>query len=252
MNWSRFLSALAAFALSAAPVSADLTKIDRAIRKEPAYQASPKYCLLVLGPEAKTRVWLVQDGDVLYVDRNGDGNLTEKGEAIKGREEREDLPPAKNAATGKEPGKVSLRRITFEVGDITELDGTARHTHVRLSMQHDKADYLSARINGKVVQYVQLFQLADRPQDAPILHFNGPLAMRLYGTGSLAGGKKDMEVYAVIGTPGVGKTLLGQVCTSTDWTAVPEGLHPVAEIEFPSKQPGGEPIRAKVTLSKRC
>ncbi len=236
MRWSRFFSALVGFALSAAPVSADLTKVDRAIRKEPAYQASPKYCLLVLGLEAKTRVWLVQDGNVLYADRNGDGDLTDKGEAIKGREEREG----------------SVRRIVFEIGELTELDGKARHTHVRLSMQQDKADYLSARINGKVVQYVQLFQLADRPQDAPILHFNGPLTMDLYGTGALIGGKKDMEVYARVGTAGVGKALLGRVFTSTDWAAVPEGLHPVAEIEFPNKQPGGEPIRAKVTLSKRC
>ena len=54
----------------------DLSKIDRTIGKEPAYQSKPKYCLVVFGPEAKTRVWLVLDGDVLYVDRNGDGDLT--------------------------------------------------------------------------------------------------------------------------------------------------------------------------------
>ena len=35
---------------------ADLTKIDRTIAKEPAYKSKPKYCLLVFGPEAKTRV----------------------------------------------------------------------------------------------------------------------------------------------------------------------------------------------------
>ena len=31
-------------------------------------------------PEAQTRVWIVQDGDTLYVDRNGNGDLTEPGE----------------------------------------------------------------------------------------------------------------------------------------------------------------------------
>src|SRR5215468_22156 len=61
---------------------ADLTKIDRTIAKEPAYKSKPKYCLLVFGPEAKMRVWLVLDGDVLYVDRNGNGDLTEKGERV--------------------------------------------------------------------------------------------------------------------------------------------------------------------------
>src|SRR5262249_8147594 len=59
---------------------ADLTKIERTIAKEPAYKSKPKYCLLVFGPEAKTRVWLVLDGDTLYVDRNGNGDLTETGE----------------------------------------------------------------------------------------------------------------------------------------------------------------------------
>ena len=54
----------------------DLTKVDRTIAKEPAYKTKPRYCLLVFGPEPKIRVWLVLDGDVLYVDRNGNGDLT--------------------------------------------------------------------------------------------------------------------------------------------------------------------------------
>ena len=37
--------------------AADLTTIDRTIVKEPAYRSKAvKYCLLVFGPEAKTRV----------------------------------------------------------------------------------------------------------------------------------------------------------------------------------------------------
>src|SRR5262245_47701417 len=64
------------------PVRAvDLTKIERTIAKEPQYQSkSPKYCLLVFGSEAKTKVWIVFDGDEdVYVDRNGNGDLTEPG-----------------------------------------------------------------------------------------------------------------------------------------------------------------------------
>lgn len=82
MSFSRlFLPLLLAVPWSATATAADLTKIDRTIAKEPAYKAKPKYCLLVFGPEAKTRIWLVVDGDVLYVDRNGNGDLTEKGES---------------------------------------------------------------------------------------------------------------------------------------------------------------------------
>jgi hypothetical protein len=61
----------------------DLIKIDRTILKEPSYRTkSPKYCLLVFGLKAKTRVWLVLDGDLLYVDRDGDGDLTGAGERV--------------------------------------------------------------------------------------------------------------------------------------------------------------------------
>src|SRR5262245_59581048 len=75
-------------------VAADLTKIERVICKEPIYQSkSPKYCLLVFGPEAETRVWLVLDlvsepweadggKNALHVDRNGNGDLTERGKRV--------------------------------------------------------------------------------------------------------------------------------------------------------------------------
>ena len=77
--WAAGFAGLLASAAAAGP---DLAKIDRTIRKEPAYQTkSPRYCLLVFGPEAKTRVWLVLDGDLLYVDRDGDGDLTGAGRA---------------------------------------------------------------------------------------------------------------------------------------------------------------------------
>ena len=74
-----FLRAVAVCALLFFPIATfavDLTKIDRTIAKQPAYRGKPKYCLLVFGPEAKTRIWLVQDGDTLYVDRTSNGDLT--------------------------------------------------------------------------------------------------------------------------------------------------------------------------------
>ncbi len=94
----------------------DLTKIDRTIAKEPDYKNQPKYCLLVFGPEAKTRVWLVLDGRVLHVDRNGNGNLTEDGERI--------------------PGDRSNPQLTeFLVGAVVTPEERARHTDLRLSVR---------------------------------------------------------------------------------------------------------------------
>jgi hypothetical protein len=45
--------------------------VDRSIGKEPKYDGKPRYALLLIGKEQK-RIWLVQDGDTLYADTNGD------------------------------------------------------------------------------------------------------------------------------------------------------------------------------------
>src|SRR5204863_1502809 len=79
----RFTCLAVALALAAQARAADLDKIERRIAKEPPYQTkAPRYCLLVFGEDAAPRVWLVQDGDTLYVDRNGNGDLTEEGERV--------------------------------------------------------------------------------------------------------------------------------------------------------------------------
>src|SRR5262245_5093937 len=91
---------------------ADLSKIDRAIAKEPVYKGKPEYCLLVFGPEARTRVWLVQDGDVLYVDRNGNGDLTEEGEQVR-------------------PKSTADNYLLFEAGSVS--DGKLTHTELTVA-----------------------------------------------------------------------------------------------------------------------
>jgi hypothetical protein len=127
------LSALVLASAACASVPApDLTKIERTIIKEPAYKAKPRYCLLVFGTEAKFRVWLVIDGDVLYVDRNGNGDLTEPGEAV-----------------ARLPGG------WFQAGDITEPDGT-RHTKLQLQVVQAGSFLVALRIKGKRLQCVQL------------------------------------------------------------------------------------------------
>ena len=77
---SRPLAAAACLLLPLAATAADLAAVSRAIKKEPVYAGkTPRYALLVLGPDAKDRVWLVRDGDALYADRNGNGDLTDDG-----------------------------------------------------------------------------------------------------------------------------------------------------------------------------
>src|SRR5207249_117428 len=117
MRTHTFLAAAVLLLLAPLAQADDLATIERKIAKEPAYQTkTPKYCLLVFGLDAKTRVWLVQDGDTLYVDRSGNGDLTGEGKRIKVKQQSD-----------------SYR--SFEVGDLT-IDGL---THKGISVTQMKA-----------------------------------------------------------------------------------------------------------------
>src|SRR5262249_40933197 len=100
---------------------ADLSKIDRTIAREPAYKAKPKYCLVVLGPEARNRVWLVLDRDGLYADRHGDG-------ALPGKERRF-------------PKEYLTRGSVFQVGTIpARQGGDSFSLEVRVTLRAGKED----------------------------------------------------------------------------------------------------------------
>src|SRR5438094_548806 len=102
--------------------AADLARVDRTIMKEPAYQAKPKYCLLVFGPEAKHRVWLVLDGDTLYVDKNGNGDLTEEGERIKVPTFQPSTHPAHALQRSIEVGDITVGGLTHTDLAVTQIE----------------------------------------------------------------------------------------------------------------------------------
>jgi hypothetical protein len=209
----------------------DLSKIDRTIKKEPAYQNKPGYCLLVFGPQAKTRVWLVKDGNTLYLDRTGDGDLTAPGVRLEGK-------------PGESPGT------------ITDRDGKTKYVIRQCNLtpigDKDRKDFchISIDVDGAYRQY-SFAGFADRPQDAPVVHFNGPLTVEVAQEVLLARGEKgtDFNVYLV--TRGHGERLGSTVLLDYN-LGVPGDAYPVVEIEFPSKEPGGKPVTAKYTLKERC
>ena len=59
---------------------------------------------------------------------------------------------------------------------------------------------------------------------------------------------KEYDLAVNVGARGLGKGSFASV----DVEAAPKGAHPVAEIAFPSKKPGGPPVRVKVKLQQRC
>jgi hypothetical protein len=179
--------------------AADLTQVQRTIAKEPKYQGKPAYCLLVLGPEAKFRVWLVVDGAVLYVDRNGDGDLTGMDERV--------------SATYNRDGDVG-----FRTGLSEGPEGKAQHT---LRVGHSKDGcYVQLRLDKTRSWQLAGFDgpgplaFAARPLDAPIVHLLGPLTLQRFEpqSGSISPHLKPLPLVRgevnnlafSVGTPGLG------------------------------------------------
>jgi hypothetical protein len=263
MSFLRLLLVLLLF--SAPATAAELSKIDRTIGKEPKYQSKPKYCLLVFGLDAKTKAWLVLDGDVLYVDRNGHGDLT--GEEKKVR---------RGKARGQVPGN-------FACGDIVQADGKTICTGLTVSGSPEEGDMsVAINLDGKHGQSAAVdangyLQFADSPDRAPIIHFNGPRTMsvipladiyitatsekkgdkveiisqertvRVFWPTFVLGGEKA-ELRVAVGTAGQGKGTFARL----HYKDIADGIHPVAEIEFPNRDPAKGAIKIKLALPKRC
>src|SRR5262249_33318108 len=145
----------------------DLKKIERTIAKEPAYQTKPKYCLLVFGPEAKTRVWLVLDSPNLYVDRKGDGDLTAAANRVADSSKRPDPKQA----------------LRFQIKDnFAAVPGKFEfYMFVEVGRDRIYITFCNADVPRTQATEEEGFRFADRPQDAPILWFDGPLTFILPG-----------------------------------------------------------------------
>jgi hypothetical protein len=251
---------------SAPLLAADLSRIDRKVAKEPAYTSRPEYCLLVFGPEAKTRVWIVQDGNNIYVDRNGNGDLTETGEK----------------ATRQKDPMLGDDEFSFAVGDIRDGD----LTHKRLMIEVRKLDHL-AHQDEQVKDYIAkdpkargyrvvldvemrgfrgigigrrglqsvgfgdlhgFLKFSDTPETAPIIHFGGPWQVTLYGHHRLTIGR-ETDLVLALGTPGIG-------AGTTAWVGyegvVPEQVFATAEVTYPPAREGEPSVRELYELKKRC
>jgi hypothetical protein len=163
----------------------DLSKIDRTIAKEPAYRtATQRYCLLIFGPEAKTRVWLVMDGDDLYVDRNGNGDLTEPGE--------------------KQPVKAEA----VYVEELFSGDGDSPYRKFMLRRFGDHFNMtVAVRKRTWYAGWDTALKFATKASEAPIVHFDGPLTFRLDNPGQFVERLQTQgaaTLSAFIGTPGLG------------------------------------------------
>ena len=229
--YARFvLAVLIAVGCTLQAGAADLAKIERKILKEPVYEGKPRYALLVFGKEAKTRIWIVNDGRKFYVDRNGNGDLTEPGEVV-----------TNPNASG------------FTIDQIVERDGTV---HNNLYLYLNANDTFRMRL-GQTRQLGNQFvgwgvmerpTWGDKPANAPIIHFKGPLTLERYGPMVTIprgdGGNRSYKLRLLLGTPGLGAgtfASFSDVC-SRELGAVQ------AEIEYPDAWGRDEPLSQRTEL----
>lgn len=260
---------LLAVALLLLPVplarATDLAKVERKIAREPAYQTkAPKYCLLVFGLDAKTRVWLVQDGDTLYVDRNGDGDLTGDRQRVKVKQQAANY-------RSFEVGDLKVGGLTHTGLSVTQMKATPESIfndreweRVKksgpepwiwtVSITAERAADDKRALPRKVGYVINgdgagMLLFADRPQDAPIIHLNGPFTLGLQDRKQrfIAGDKTMLQIG--VGPQGIGPGTFAFVLYPN---TIPNDAYPEAKITFPAKVPGQGAIKRKFTLKQRC
>jgi hypothetical protein len=241
------LAPLIAFLAAASPLPAgerahvDYDKIDRTIGRQPPYQSDkPEYGLLLFGPRARLKLWLVADGETLYLDRNGNGDLTDDGERFEKQADCEDV-------------------------EIKDADGQTRYviTGMHVYREKDAATSVSVdiAIHGPLEyeQYCDL-SLAAMSDKAAIAHFHGPLTIgprtiagKLPPDLALSPGEKPSILQAWVGTLSekhgcwvVVRTHDGQQCRFAD------GVRPKVTVEFPAKAADAPSIRRQYALDEFC
>ena len=248
-NLTLFAAAmLLAFASARAAEPTELNQIERQIKRQPAYTAEkPLYGLYVFGPGAKTGAWAVLDKsaaenkqyDILYFDRNGNGDLTEKNERI--------------------VGELSERgqSVSFSIGDFT--DPRTHDVHTSLTLTRDAGDDGSVMLRlkwrdremmrgGYAEEPGPYTQFATTVAEAPILWFDasGEFGVQpwMLKKDITIGGSADVRVF--LGHEGSGKNTFCAVSQGF----LPSDVSVLATLIYTDSE--GREQRQPNEFSKRC
>jgi hypothetical protein len=255
-------------------VAADPPKFDRTIGQEPKYAGKPVYCLLAFDADAKHRVWLVHDGDTLYVDRNGNGDLTDDGEKFTADKPKVapadgtksytfDVPDMTvggkthkglqiSAVSLKEYADGSLGNSLLVKAVLSKLPDTMCY---RLSVEAERPGLPGGGSGGRVSFSAGPFDrrgpllFTAKPADAPVVHIGGRLELTFYSSLPQMRPGRSSEFMMVVGAPGQEAGTFAMLLY--DGT-VPKDAHPVAEVTFPAAKPDDPPVTEKFELKERC
>jgi hypothetical protein len=267
---SRSVLVLLAMTLFAgAPLrAADLAAIELTLGKQPTYENKPRYCLLLFGAAAKIRVWIVEDGKTLYVDRNANGDLTDDGPPLEPADVRNFGSPAGGPPRWSfdyvldeikpvaGPAQTKFRLARWNYGDKEDRYGLSvtLHEEQRLAEKtgsdRSATSALSTSLAGDgVPMYAGWFGRlwADSPAKASIIHFGGPLEPRLLREKEFVVDSGVRRLSVCLMTEGQGEAGPARLSEY----AIPISTPIRVRIEWPVA-PGAPPLTTTHTLDKHC
>ena len=236
----------------------DYDSLERRLIKEPDYRSlKPLYGLLVFGRQAHLTMWVVLDDDTVYLDRNGNGDLTEPGERFDKEEDCQDIAvPGPDGKTRCVIMRFRSNRslLVPRAWKVDEAKGVPRNLVVEVRVRGAPAFH----------EYCDMSAPSDDPQKAPLAHFDGPLTIGVQQVGwkvparyALRKGENPPELCGCV----VGTMSESQEC----WVVVeschgyasrnyrfPRDVHPTADVEFPPLSPDDSPLKTSYTLGKFC
>lgn len=236
------------------------------LSQEPSYSHSPLYALLVFGENAEHQSWLVMDGEkALYVDRDGDGDMTQSNDRIAitkdaaDRPFHRDKPLSETEYLGMNEFQFSLHGHDFkflywvtnpEFVPPKDGDGILDEWRVERKKNGWFSASLMRTIEGGGAQIP--VTLCGSPEKAQISHIDGPLTFQTkWGDRQVLQRSGDNTFDVHVGTVGVPTANQDRIpFASLSTVEVPSTIHPVAEFEFTDAQ--GRPIKRSVDLVQRC
>lgn len=236
-------------------------------KKEPKYKEEPRYSLLVFGTKQEKRVWLVLDGHTLYVDKNGNGDLTEADEKVE----------ATNPTDGSNKFGGAGSHTHYDVLDFT-VDATAGEPS-RFILWHwirDKKFVPNSDFDRFVFGVREKYQFENvslyrqdgvgqgqtpvifmpKPAQAQVTAMDGPLSfvLKMEDTQELDRSEDGADVSFHIGGKvrdafvGFGGGMGNRLTTKE----VPTKAYLELEVEYKVKKAGEGPIKRKYLLKERC
>jgi hypothetical protein len=241
---------------------------------EPAYHTkTPKYCILAFGTSPGERILLVHDGDVLYVDRNANGNLTEAVNKVTAEKTADRIP--EQDGYDFQAGDLTVGGLTHKglsvwlfplkryaeasAGKRAEVKAAllknpqALTALIRLdvSVPGIKGGGLDGRLEFFAGPFDQngVLQFADSPDQAPVINFASPWQVTFESQPPVLRVGASTKAVLVVGSPGTGPGTLAEMCYEH---TVPAGARPVLELSVPSSGLRKSAFHQTIPITSRC